>query len=901
MSDEELEFDFNDSSLPARSRSTIAHAQIVHSPTSNAQHLNNETILQYLAEKQFPLEDSELIFRPLEEAENDTHFAASYQDGAPISRVVSTAWAPTVSIVFMPGLDKMAVNQAEQLGITGEEPKQKSPRWRVLTAGNFLATLEFDDNLTLKRTDCTPQIVADMIRRGSGSNEDRGGSALFRISKENRVLTIDSDNVKLVNSLQHGSTDLEATLIEVDKSSLFNLVIDFHRIVRDGGAALNTDIESRVKLLEVMIEHARRLAIRSPILFRMSTRQQIARSKNTRYGVDHGSLFETITTSVGIKNIISKSAACFNSLDALRNDEHTEQSLIRPKFLQMLVLLLSLLNDADLESISEFLEETYRIKADRTHIELLILKVLPLQSINKSIFVRDMVNAVQKDPGTLPTSQEETWNSFIKELLELGYVLPGFTQQMGQPDVSWIVKFPRGEGFKNSYVFNNLQYHDQDHHINIIPSMNLAMDSDNGEVTSILTNGKRYLIRATDHQKITGMVFGDYSVTEATQQKRNCDLSVSEAFVNDFLNKAIQKTNHLLGIVNNYFATVKTRRKIVKAITGRFEDMNLGGARPKPYRYPDIAGCGRLTWHQAKLNGELLAVAYKVEGKKIARRDLIRNLVNDTRKVNSMLHYIELEINRNDGRRKSEETKQTIAALQKAIPEIRKLIVLTEQNKKVVENTNLDISDEPISQTIFPSHATADRIDYWSQYNARLVDGRRHLRVEAYCKQVTKVTWISDEVIEINLINPMSKKEGAKQFFVSPLQYIAPEHRRWEIRVEDEVLMMGQHLVIVKKEEDDEVELPAQPMEKDELHTYYAYSPTSPASPTSPTQSVHGDGAPTEKRRSKRHVARRPLPTRGQPYIFLNWLKIVGVPKGVTDPRLQNRQRPDQMGDFMVH
>lgn len=80
-------------------------------------------------------------------------------------------------------------------------------------------------------------------------------------------------------------------------------------------------------------------------------------------------------------------------------------SLDPPKFLQMLVLLLSLLNDADLGGIASFLEKTYRIKADRKHVEILILKVLPLQSINKSIFVRQMVNAVETRPQRMLTTR----------------------------------------------------------------------------------------------------------------------------------------------------------------------------------------------------------------------------------------------------------------------------------------------------------------------------------------------------------------------------------------------------------------------------------------------------------------------------------------------------------------
>jgi hypothetical protein len=122
-----------------------------------------------------------------------------------------------------------------------------------------------------------------------------------------------------------------------------------------------------------MIKDARRLYIRSPILFRMSTRRHTMTSKKTRYGVDHGLIFRTLTTSRGIKNIISLRASYFNALSTSGNKDKSQES-IRPKFLQMLVLLLSLLNN-DLSDPKECLETAYRLKADRLSLELLILEV----------------------------------------------------------------------------------------------------------------------------------------------------------------------------------------------------------------------------------------------------------------------------------------------------------------------------------------------------------------------------------------------------------------------------------------------------------------------------------------------------------------------------------------------
>ena len=113
-------------------------------------------------------------------------------------------------------------------------------------------------------------------------------------------------------------------------------------------------------------------------------------STDTRYGVDHGDCFRTITTSEGVKEMISISAAYFNSLDPQRTSDLT-QKLIRPRFLQMIVLLLSFLNNTDLAGIADFLQSTYQIKADRQHLEMLFLKVIPLSSINAKVFLPALV------------------------------------------------------------------------------------------------------------------------------------------------------------------------------------------------------------------------------------------------------------------------------------------------------------------------------------------------------------------------------------------------------------------------------------------------------------------------------------------------------------------------------
>jgi hypothetical protein len=49
--------------------------------------------------------------------------------------------------------------------------------------------------------------------------------------------------------------------------------------------------------------------------------------------------------------------------------------MLRGKFLQMVILLLSLLNEEDRAAIQLYVEETYGIQCDRPNLELAIMKV----------------------------------------------------------------------------------------------------------------------------------------------------------------------------------------------------------------------------------------------------------------------------------------------------------------------------------------------------------------------------------------------------------------------------------------------------------------------------------------------------------------------------------------------
>lgn len=153
-----------------------------------------------------------------------------------------------------------------------------------------------------------------------------------------------SDLVKIVHDLSEhaGQFDVESTLVEVDHNAMVNLMTRYrHVVMRNGQQSTSASVK---EVLDTMIEDTRKLAQRSPILFRTSFRSVVSRSKNTRYGVNTPQMFRTITTSKGITQLVSWNAAYYKALDD-PNNMSEEQRAIKTKFLQMLVVLLSLLND----------------------------------------------------------------------------------------------------------------------------------------------------------------------------------------------------------------------------------------------------------------------------------------------------------------------------------------------------------------------------------------------------------------------------------------------------------------------------------------------------------------------------------------------------------------------------
>lgn len=891
-----------------------------------------EALLERLHSFHAPYEGLDLLFSPFD-SYSFRPVRVTYRDGIRLAEVRNdpAVIKPRVGITFLAGADTPQVNQMEEISMTQTIPDQKTPAWRVITAGALLTNFTFSKAMTIEHTSITPSIVQAYRDRHSAESQfaypNSPSRAITIRRKPDRLLTIDSENVQIVNDLSKERWDLEAVLIEVDQSSLIALISNYQGLIRRCGPDLS--LAETIQLLDTMIEDARRLCIRSPSLFRMSTRRLIVASKNTRYGVDDSTMFKTLITSSGIKHILSLSAAYFNSLpqSAMPGTEQEQriQSEVRPRFLQMVVLLLALLNDDDLAQLEEFLQVTYGIKADRQHLELLILKVLPLSSINSKIFLHSLVKAVGGQlvkPSPHIVDQRQIWNLFITNLLENGYILPGNIHEVGGHGHSWVVNWPEDGGLKDTSIFRYLQYAGHSRTINEIPRVDLNSEIALGaELTVKLANGGQYIVASSDLESIVRMTPGRYSVSEAVSGGRSFDLDISDTWVNQPFFRAIGDVNSMLSLVKSIMPhrsqAVERFKRVFSPGGHRYDESNLS----------EVRGCGRLTYHVARLNGQYISITYKIDGRGIGRRELLRLFQGDQNKIEAVQRGVQATLAAlYEGKRTKPQVSQTIFRLQEEHSQIQAHIADADRRKQVMLGYPSTLLNEPVTKILYQVGARNTQISNWRDYKAWHRAKDNVLCVESERRVVQQCSW-QEDTISVTL------HDVGMRYFVTPLASVTDALKHEQLKEGDTVLLCGHYLLVV--EPTDETFAPNgtgpdRVVTRSNLRTPHPLRPTSER--TRPEQELHfHNGLPELEARERgaahhrtvghedgygpghHRVRRRPTTTdttgndsrhEGRPpaaaevawlEMVVNWLRVTGVETSGL-PRVRGALRQSRPG-----
>lgn len=288
-----------------------------------------------------------------------------------------------------------------------------------------------------------------------------------------------------------------------------------------------------------------------------------------------------------------------------------------------------------------------------------------------------------------------------------------------------------------------------------------------------MTNGDEYTIGSSDLDKITCLTPGTYSVQEATDN-RSYDLVVTEHHLNAELYEAMRKTNVIVRTLN--YLSTHNRKGLKKVFARKVSEIVF---------LQECRGSGRVTKSTATLNQTMLAVAYKVEGRKIARRDAMRTMTHDIQEMNQLLGQIE--------RRMGDLSSQFAEKrpLRDVLEEVKTHVLIAEKTRQMISNS-VDISDEPIAKVLYPGGIDPTSVHVWNDYKAWYTEGDRRLHLDAVRSVIRTVVWLSDSSIEVTL-------EGRPvKYFLSPLVPVEEAVRDDEVTVGDIALLCGQYLVVAE-------------------------------------------------------------------------------------------------------
>lgn len=200
--------------------------------------------MERLSNHYTPYEGYDLLIKTFENTVNGT-VKATFQDGTRLAEVREEAVRPKVGLTFLPGAD---TPQLQPNGRDADDPNYSRSE-RCFVEGQYrrgpscqLFGASRHDNILLRQyrscRQCDTQAPEWRRRAVQRANYEFKSTCIRRAA--DRLVTIDSNNVKIVNDLNWEIWDLDGLLVEVDQSSLMSLISNYQRLIRRGGPDLPT-------------------------------------------------------------------------------------------------------------------------------------------------------------------------------------------------------------------------------------------------------------------------------------------------------------------------------------------------------------------------------------------------------------------------------------------------------------------------------------------------------------------------------------------------------------------------------------------------------------------------------------------------------------------------------------
>jgi len=206
--------------------------------------------------------------------------------------------------------------------------------------------------------------------------------------------------------------------------------------------------------------------------------------------------------------------------------------------------------------------------------------------------------------------------------------------------------------------------------------------------------------------------------------------------LNDHINEAIALLNAIIRRVNFWLVSTKKGSMADSSTVRRFSTKRKS---TELVLQKEMTGTGRLTQNRALLNEDLLAVAYKLEGRKIYQKDAIRVIEQWEREITAVVKHIERDMNDLVDYRMVNTDKRALKG------ELDRVSVQINHAKDICYKIGEadELLDEPMSKVVY--HGGNGPMDpaVWNDYACTFQSGVLHIGAKK--STVSGITWLSDD------------------------------------------------------------------------------------------------------------------------------------------------------------
>jgi hypothetical protein len=211
--------------------------------------------------------------------------------------------------------------------------------------------------------------------------------------------------------------------------------------------------------------------------------------------------------------------------------------------------------------------------------------------------------------------------------------------------------------------------------------------------------------------------------------------------------------------------------------------------RPDVEMIEELRVTGRLTRFRAILGNTLLAIAYKLDGRKITLEDALATLARDNQTIQSVVDYYQSRLEKHAENFASDVLQRIRNTLSTVISEIN-----TAESWRQDISNDPTISDEPIVTLIEAPGGSYYAAPIWNDYRVGHTAGNL-LTIEAKKSYVAEVYWGQELVITL--------QNDANQYVLAPLEYVEERDREDQVQVGDIAVLVGQYVVLAEPVEDE--------------------------------------------------------------------------------------------------